>query len=95
MNGDNVQGYFRYDRHFFYDLKDILVKAGITAEETAQLQDALDQCVLYKAATDYFISIRIRYACGLSMYLPSKGSDFLDGFYKEHLDWNRATELVQ
>jgi hypothetical protein len=95
MDADYVQGYFRHDRHFFYDLKDILVKAGITEEETAQLQDALDQCVLYKAATDYFISIRIRYACGLSMYLPQKGSDFLDAFYKEHLDWNKATELVQ
>ena len=94
MSGDNVQGYFRYDRHFFYDLKDILVKAGITEEEKARLQDALDQCVLYKAATDYFIDVRIRNACGLSMYLPSRGSDFLDGFYMEHIEWNKATELV-
>ncbi len=95
MDGYNVQGYFRFQRHFFYDLKDILVKAGITPEEEAQLDDALSRCVLYKAATDYFLSeFRIRYACGFSMYFPAKGSDFLDNYYMEHIDWNRDTGLV-
>lgn len=95
MSGSSVQGYFRYNRHFFYDLKDILVKAGISAEEKEALQDALDRCVVYKAATDNFLSIRINTACGLSMYLPSMGSDFLDAFYKEHIAWNQATSLVK
>lgn len=95
MSGNYVQGYFRYDRHFFYDLKDILVKAGITAQEKAALQAALDRCVVYKAATDYFLSVRITTACGLSMYLPSKGSDFLDEFYLNHMAWNGATLLVK
>lgn len=95
MSGSSVQGYFRYDRHFFYDLMDILVRAGITAEEKAALQEALDRCIVYKAATDYFLNIRIRTACGLSMYLPSMGSDFLDGFYREHIAWNQATLLVK
>lgn len=94
MNGSSVQGYFRYQRHFFYDLKDILVKAGITPEEEAQLDYALSRCVLYKAATDFFLSIKIKNACGLSMYLPSMGSDFLDNYYMEHIDWNRDTGLV-
>lgn len=95
MSDYNVQGYFRFGRHFFYDLKDILVKAGITAEEQAALEDALSQCVVYKAATDYFLSIKITTACGLSMYLPSRGSDFLDNFYKAHIAWNKDTELVK
>ena len=95
ISGSSVQGYFRYDRHFFYDLMDILVRAGITAEEKAALQEALDRCIIYKAATDYFLNIRIRTACGLSMYLPSMGSDFLDGFYREHIAWNKATLLVK
>ena len=95
MNPRNVQGYFRSERHFFYDLRDILVKAGITSEEEAALVEALNRCVLYKAATDYFLSVRIYTACGLSMYLPANGSDFLDNFYKEHIAWNQATELVK
>ena len=95
MKGGNVQGYFRYDRHFFYDLEDILIKAGITAEEKAALEDALNQCVVYKAATDYFLGIPRNTACGLSMYLPSMGSDYLDTFYTNHIAWNKATELVK
>lgn len=95
LSGSKVQGYFRYQRHFFYDLKDILVKAGITAEEEAALDAALSQCVVYKAATEYFLTIKILTACGFSMYLPSMGSNYLDSFYKTHLAWNNATELVK
>lgn len=99
LNGYYVQGYFRYDRHYFYDLRDILVKTGITPDELQQLDDALDQCVLYKAATPYFMNgsqygFPIRSHCGLSMYLPSQGSNFLDQYYKNHITWNQATELV-
>lgn len=95
MSGNNVQGYFRFERHFFYDLKDILVKAGITAQEKAELQEALDRCVIYKAATEYFLTIKINTACGLSMYLPSMGSEYLDEFYLNHLAWNGTTLLVK
>ena len=96
LKGNKVQGYFRYERHFFYDLLDILVKAGITNEEKAQVQDALDRCVLYKAATDSFLGdFTIKTACGFSMYLPSMGSDFLDNYYRNHVSWNEATLLVE
>ena len=94
LSGNSVQGYFRSERHYFYDLQDILVKAGITQEEQAELQAALDECVLYKAATPSFLSFRIRTYCGFSMYLPSMGTDLLDSFYKEHISWNSATHLV-
>ena len=94
LSGSSVQGYFRSERHYFYDLQDILVKAGITQEEQAELQAALDECVLYKAATPSFLSFRIRTYCGFSMYLPSMGTDLLDSFYKEHISWNSATHLV-
>ncbi|MBQ9598042.1 MAG: hypothetical protein IJR34_07335 [Bacteroidales bacterium] len=95
MDGDPVQGFFRFDRHFFYDLKDILVKAGITADESARLDAALARCIPYKAATPTFLGIQIKTYCGLSMYLPSMGTSFLNGFYKENMAWNDATELVQ
>lgn len=100
LQGSGVQGYFRYDRHFFYDLKDVLVKAGISAEEEVQLDAALDKCVLYKGATPYFMQgsqygFAIRCHSGFSMYLPSMGSVYLDNYYKENLAWNKATGLVQ
>ena len=97
---DHVQGYFRYHRHYFYDLEDILLKAGIDAGEQAQLSAALSQCVLYKAATPYFMQgtwygFAINHHCGLSMYLPSMGSEYLDNYYKEKIGWNSATQLVK
>ena len=95
LPGSKVQGYFRYERHFFYDLKDILVNAGITAEEEAALQSALDACMLYKAATPSFLGFSIDHYSGLSMYLPSMGSNYLDNYYRNHIAWNKATGLVK
>lgn len=95
LGGYSVQGYFRFGRHFFYDLKDILKKAGISPEEEAALDAALSQCVLYKAATDHFLSFTIKSACGFSMYLPSMGSGYLDNYYRTSLAWNKDTELVK
>ena len=95
LNGNRVQGYFRYDRHYFYDLKDILVQAGISKEEESQLDAALEACILYQAATPSFLDISLDRVCGLSMYLPSMGTDFLNQFYKDQMAWNEATSLVK
>ena len=95
LSSVGVQGYFRFDRHFFYDLKDILVHAGITPEEEAELDQALNTCIVYKAATEHFLSIDINTYSGLSMYLPSRGTALLNSFYKENMAWNAATGLVE
>lgn len=100
LKGNAVQGYFRYDRHFFYDLEDILLKAGIDATEQAQLSAALSGCVRYKAATPYFMEgssygFPINHHCGFSMYLPSMGTQYLDNYYKDKIDWNNVTKLVE
>lgn len=95
VNPSKVQGFFRYDRHYFYDLKDILEKSGASESDLLLLQNALDKCILYKANTRSFMSdFAIRSYCGLSMYLPANGSDFLDTYYRT-LDWNIETKLVE
>lgn len=96
----SVQGYFRFNRHFFYDFRDILVKAGISDQEEAALDQALEACVLYKAATPYFMrggadGYAIKTHCGLSMYLPTKGTPYLDNYYKTHIGWNDVSHLVE
>ena len=95
LDGNRVQGYFRSNRHYFYDLKDILVRAGMTAEETALLDQAMSKCIVYKAATPSFLGIDLSRANGLSMYLPSMGTPRLDKFYKDNMAWNEATQLVK
>lgn len=95
VNPSRVQAYFyKNNRHWHYDLKDILAQAGATQEELARLQEALDQCVVYKATTPYFIGRKIEKYSGLSMYLPCDGSGYLDNYYKS-LSWNQATNLVK
>ena len=90
-----IQRYFRSSYHWFYDLKDIIVKAGATEEEIQKVQDALDECIQYKAATPEFMEeFPIITYSGLSMYLPSDGSSELDRYYQT-LKWNKATALVK
>lgn len=95
MSASGIQGYFRYNRHFFYDLLDIYDHAGITPEERADLVSALDGCLPYKAATDKFISFPINTYSGLSMYLPSNGTSFIDNYYKKEISWNDEVKLVR
>ena len=90
-----VQPFFRASRHWFYDLKDILDKAGAGS---SAVDRALEQCVIYEVHTQAFMphssGFVFRAFCGLSMYLPNDGSAYLDAYYKT-LAWNKATSLVQ
>ena len=89
-----VQGFFRYNKHWFFDLEDILVKAGMNSSQRRELTSALQECVLYQANTKSFMEdFDIKTCCGFSMYLPSAGSSYLNSYYTE-LEWNKATGLV-
>ena len=90
-----VQGYFRKNRHWFYDLKDILEKAGASEADLNTLQQALDEVVTFKASTRRILdSFDVNAHCGLSMYLPADGDQYLDNYYKKFA-WNQATGLVK
>lgn len=95
IDPSDVQRYYRSDYHWFYDLKDVVAKSGATEDELQQLQDALDRCVIYKAATPEFMQdFEISSYSGLSMYLPADGSSELNKYYRT-LEWNKATSLVK
>ena len=61
---------------YFYDFRDILTEIA-SQEELSDVDSALEQCIEYKANTEYFFSewlnksFRYETFCGLSMYLPS------------------------
>lgn len=95
LDPDRVQRFFRSKYHWFYDLESILVQAGISDADKAELKRALDGCVLYKAATEDFIgAFDIDTFCGFSMFLPCNGGNYLKDYYKG-LAWNKATGLVK
>ena len=103
VNPNSVQQYFRYGRCYFYDIEDILIKAGISESERTAFEAALDECIPYRAATPSFIGdFDIEIYSGLSMFLPSiatyfTGKDFtyLSSFYKSDVSWNTLTTLVR
>jgi hypothetical protein len=99
LTSNQVQKYFRpghnpWHEHLF-DLRHMLVKAGITEAETAAFDKALNACILYERHTDYFMSLPLINVCGLSVFLPSSGNDSLKAFYKEHVAWNTETQLIK
>ena len=95
LNPQKVQRYYRGDYHWFYDLVDIVAKAGASEEEIEALNDAIEDCMVYYAATPEFMqSFKINSYSGFSMYLPCHGNPELDKYYRT-LTWNIATGLVE
>ena len=107
LDGENVQVYDRTSggkQYFiFFDLVDLLREAGASEGDILDLQEVLDEVIVYEQHTPRFLTIPLDRCCGLSMYLPAypdykadifHGTEFLDGFYKEHVAWNEATSLV-
>jgi hypothetical protein len=81
---------------WFFDLESIIINSGASQEQLTKVKNALDQCIIYKDATETFFTteIKIDHHCGLSMYLPYKNRTYLNDFYKS-LEWNMATGLVK
>lgn len=97
VDASKLQKYFYYTNHaWFYDLYSIVQAAGVSETELSDLQWALDECILYKAATPTFAlyGFPIDTHSGLSMYLPEKERTQLNSYYRE-LTWNKLTGLLK
>lgn len=97
VDASKLQKYFYYTNHaWFYDLYSIVQAAGASKTELSDLQWALDECILYKAATPTFAlyGFPIDTHSGLSMYLPEKERTQLNSYYRE-LSWNKLTGLLK
>lgn len=97
MDASKLQKYFNYTAHaWFYDLYSIVEAAGASETELGDLQWALDECILYKAATPSFAlyGFPINTHSGLSMYLPETDRTNLNNYYRS-LEWNETTGLLK
>ena len=93
-NSAFVQAYFYNDMHWFFDLRDIFVQSGATEEDIAPLDAALNDAIVYTAATDHFFDLKLERVCGVSMYKPFGILTDLNNFYRG-LSWNQAIGLIQ
>lgn len=95
LSPGKVQRYYRSNYHWFYDLESVLVQAGINEQELSALHQALDETIIYKAATPSFMGdFDIKTFSGFSMFLPSHAGDYIKNYYKR-LEWNKAIGLVR
>lgn len=88
-----IQPYFRMDKHWFYDMEDFVRQIASPAE-FADFHAALNEVVIAKWYTDYFMTIAISRYSGISMYVPNPPDVELDSFYKR-FKWNIASGLIQ
>ncbi len=93
LNMNDIQRYFRFNKHWFYDLEDFINKIA-SAEQAATFKQALDKAVIYKAATPYFLEIQIVRYSGISTYIPNPSDTELDKYYK-NFAWNKACKMIE
>lgn len=98
VDASKVQHFYRYSKSWFFDLGDMMVKSGISQAEELALNEAFDNCMLYRAHTPDFMKnyggFEINAYCGVSSYLPNVGNATLDTYYRS-LKWNVATSFVK
>lgn len=93
LNMSQVQKYFRLDKHWFYDLSDLMESIAMPSEFT-NFKSALDNAVIAKWSTDNFIDIKINSFSGISTYIQNPTNSYLDNFYKGY-QWNRDSEMIK
>lgn len=90
----NVQRYFRFNDHWFYDLKDYLDNL-CGASETAAFGAALNKAVVAKYTTGLMITLEIDPAkfSGLSSYINNPEEPTLTTYYQKYA-WNEKVKMI-
>ena len=96
VDPDRLGYYFSIpDRSWFYDLESLFIESGISQSDKTELEAVLDKVTPYRNSTKRILGfIDVGIYSGFSVYLPSMGDDYLDGYYRT-LAWNKATGLVK
>ncbi len=89
-----IQPYFRYDKHWFYDINDFMV--NLVGESAASaFTAALKNAVVAKYTTGKMINLTILSSkfSGLSTYINNPANSALDAFY-QNLAWEKAANMT-
>lgn len=93
LNMASIQGYFRMNKHWFYDLGSFVKALNPGNELTGEFNAALNDIFIFKEATEDFLTIKIFDYSGFSTYIQNPSEPYLDSYYMT-LDWNKATQMV-
>ena len=95
VNPWSVQSY-NYSFTYNFDFRDYVKALGASEAELQALDQALEQLVVYKNSTPYFISTPIdaeRFS-GIGTYIPTESRTTLNSYFRETA-WNEATLLLK
>lgn len=93
INRRNIQRYDRCNVHWMYDMEQMMSVLA-TERQYDAFSAALNDALIYKAATNSFLDINIFHFGGIGMYLPIEGYDILNYHYKK-LAWNKAVGVIR
>lgn len=93
---NGIQSFNRMSqRPFFYDMADVFRAAlGESSTDYSDVSAAIADCIVYKANTPAFMGKAISTFCGLSMFIPSLGRDYIKNYYNTNISWCRNTEYM-
>jgi hypothetical protein len=94
-NTSEVQHFDRNTHHLFFDFLDSY-RQTLTAAQSAELERLIGECVIYKAATPWFMlqqngGFVVKAHSGLTTYIRQKRFPFLNDGY-DKLAWAKAIE---
>ncbi len=98
LDMSQIQGFFRLNKKWYYDMDDFLYHISTTADYTG-FNNSFKPVIQYKASTPYFLKntssqFEIKKFSGLSIYVPNPENKFLSLFYKT-LSWNKAVGMIE
>ena len=93
---NGIQSFNRMpQRPFFYDMADVFRTAlGESSSDYSDVSAAIADCIIYKANTPAFMGKAISTFCGLSMFIPSLGRDYIRNYYNTNISWCKDTEYL-
>lgn len=94
---NSIQRYFyqeKYNKQFFYDLRDMAVAIGANETQITKLDAALKDFVVYHKETPAFFGTKLERCCGVSTYIPRNDFTKLNDYYKT-TSWNKAVNILE
>ncbi len=93
LNISGIQPYFRYNKHWFYDIGDFMDK--LAGDDAAAFKEALEKAVVAKYTTGRMLDLTIDPArfSGISTYINNPANDELDAYY-QGLEWDKAVNMI-
>lgn len=94
LDKNQIQKYYRLNRSWFYDITHFMQSISSDQIQLDAFYAAMNETVIAKYATEYFINVKIDNYSGVSTYIPYPSNTYLDNYYKG-FSWNKATNMIE